>query len=273
MQIISLEQLQELALHSTLHEDENDSIARLYDEFKKEYANIYKQIDAMGSLMPEEASYKIILEGWIKDHCPPIKLIGEGSSRAAFAFIGGRCLKIATNEIGYKQNNSEAKNTMSEENKDYLVFAKTYAKADDGSSLLTECCSPITYDKWNKLWNVVPHKAIDAADLILGLLDAFHTSECNWKKCFKLLRDKDPEYMQFAEKVKARKTAAMKVVATLLDFYAASPSHWKDLLVSDLYANDNWGAAIRFGEIVPVVIDAGWSEDASSSKAKLLFNR
>lgn len=32
--------------------------------------------------------------------CPPIKLVGEGSSRTAFACVGGFCMKAAKKEAG-----------------------------------------------------------------------------------------------------------------------------------------------------------------------------
>ncbi len=34
------------------------------------------------------------------DKCPPIMLVGEGSSRTAFACIGGLCMKAAKKEAG-----------------------------------------------------------------------------------------------------------------------------------------------------------------------------
>ena len=47
-----------------------------------------------------EWAYTALREDWLKKHCPPIKYIGKGSSRAAFAMGGGLCLKVACNEAG-----------------------------------------------------------------------------------------------------------------------------------------------------------------------------
>ena len=42
---------------------------------------------------------------WLKSEylvgkCPPIKLVGDGSSRTAYACLGGKCLKVAKSFAG-----------------------------------------------------------------------------------------------------------------------------------------------------------------------------
>lgn len=46
------------------------------------------------------AAYIRFVNDVLKPLCPPIKLIGEGSSRTAFACLGGRCLKVAKTLAG-----------------------------------------------------------------------------------------------------------------------------------------------------------------------------
>lgn len=46
------------------------------------------------------AAYLRFIEDVLKPLCPPIKLIGEGSSRTSFACLGGRCLKVAKTLAG-----------------------------------------------------------------------------------------------------------------------------------------------------------------------------
>ena len=45
-------------------------------------------------------AYKFMKNNFLKNNCPPIEYIDEGSSRAAYALDGGQCLKIALSEAG-----------------------------------------------------------------------------------------------------------------------------------------------------------------------------
>ena len=55
----------------------------IYDSYKMVYSTYY-------------TTKKHIL----KKLCPPIQFCGEGSSRAAYALAGGKCLKVAMEEKG-----------------------------------------------------------------------------------------------------------------------------------------------------------------------------
>ena len=68
----------------------------------------------------ESIAYMMLRDGWIKDHCPPIRYLGEGSSRLALAIDGGKCLKVAINEDGIEQNANEI--AVFEAGKGYLCF-------------------------------------------------------------------------------------------------------------------------------------------------------
>lgn len=52
---------------------------------------------------PEEDVWMQLEDGWVKDHCPPIRYLGMGSSRVALAIDGGKCLKVAMNDDGVEQ--------------------------------------------------------------------------------------------------------------------------------------------------------------------------
>lgn len=74
--------------------------------------------------------------------CPPIEMVGVGSSREAYACFGGRCLKLAINDAGVDQNRQEMENTgPGIFSGDWDCFAQSYTISKDGCLLLTECCS------------------------------------------------------------------------------------------------------------------------------------
>lgn len=253
MQFIPLEQLKQLASDSILHESDAKSFS--YDEFKQEYEKTLDFMKNAGSEEPIEATYKILLYGWLKDHCPPIKLIGQGSSRAAFGCSDGICLKIAINHFGTVQNLNEAINTMDSKTKGYLCFAQTYEKSNDNTSLLTECCSSITPYQWQEMWEIDDNSFVKHPDkYLLVAISKFYECNCNWDECIANLEKPQAMLMQ---RIKARKSPAMKTLASLFDFYAASKANYDKLSPYELCTANNWGAAIRFGKVAPVVIDSG----------------
>ena len=256
MQMIPLDQLKSLSSKKTLLEADSGKFS--YDEFKKEYASILHDMQLAGAKFPKEAAFQTIVNGWIKDHCPPIRLIGKGSSRSAFACDDGICLKIAMNDQGVQQNKTEYENThLEKDEQGDPVFAQSYEKANGYYSILTECCSKITAQQWQKMWAINDNQFAEAPEsYLLVIAFALHENQDDWDKAIATLEKPQAE---FAEKIKARKTAAMKVLATLFDFYADDKSNWDKLMPFDLCNEVNWGAAIRFGEVVPVILDAGFS--------------
>ncbi len=80
----------------------------------------------------------------LSKHCPPIMLVGKGSSRVAYACIGGKCIKIAVNEAGVAQNKQEYKHTKKHLlKKQYDCFVHTYgSNGNDYGIILAECCAP-----------------------------------------------------------------------------------------------------------------------------------
>lgn len=55
--------------------------------------------------------YEYMNNDVLSKHCPPIELVGKGSSRTAYACIGGKCLKVAYSDAGVAQNKHEYKTT------------------------------------------------------------------------------------------------------------------------------------------------------------------
>lgn len=51
-----------------------------------------------------------------------------------------------------------------------------------------------------------------------------------------------------------------QILKDLLQFYIDNGSTDEELTINDLEAEANWGVAYRNGELVPVIIDAGFSD-------------
>lgn len=112
-QIISLDKLYKLAKLPVAEAEGS----KFFSKFKTAYTSAQKEFSkskagnaASQGLMPDW-TYRKLKQTFLKDNCPPIEYIGEGSSRAAYALDGGLCLKIAMSEAGVAQNKAEAKNT------------------------------------------------------------------------------------------------------------------------------------------------------------------
>jgi len=125
MEIVTLSDLQKLVDHTRSGEGleesfffgskRNDEIgpgfsfSDICKKYKKHQAEVKAQLGNIAFLNQK-------MHNWMKDevlkkHCPPIKLVGQGSSRTAYACLGGKCLKVAMSEIGIAQSKQEAKNT------------------------------------------------------------------------------------------------------------------------------------------------------------------
>lgn len=88
---------------------------------------------------PEEDVWMQLENGWIKDHCPPIRYLGMGSTRTALAVDGGKCLKVAMNDEGVEQMQNEIEVLAA--GADYVCFPKLYAYDKQKMfSMVTECC-------------------------------------------------------------------------------------------------------------------------------------
>lgn len=93
MQEISLEQLKKL-LPGKLQESDNEvvdgvSFKNLCDEYRK------IQVWSVSIKHAYDAFVSKILSKY-----EPIKFVGDGSSRSAFACIGGKCIKVAKSQAG-----------------------------------------------------------------------------------------------------------------------------------------------------------------------------
>ena len=113
-----------------VEESENIFSYAEFCKFHDECIKDGKRLDFRGELDDGEDKYSFaydkVKETYLKSKCPPIKFAGRGSSRAAFALAGGKCLKVAVNFKGIGQNKQEAKNCTSHFSK-LSCFTQVYA--------------------------------------------------------------------------------------------------------------------------------------------------
>ena len=93
MQEISLEQLKKL-LPGKLQESGNTVVDGVsFKALCKEYKNIREQS------LDIKHVYDVFVHKVLSRY-EPIKFVGDGSSRSAFACIGGKCIKVAKSQAG-----------------------------------------------------------------------------------------------------------------------------------------------------------------------------
>lgn len=281
-QLVSREHLLQLLKADGKVEESENSFS--YSDFCKWHAECIedgKRLDFRGELDDSEDKYSFaydkVKETYLESKCPPIKFAGQGSSRAAFALAGGKCLKIATNAKGVAQNKQELKNTSDES---YMCFTKNYSNADDFTSLLTECCAKAQQSDFMRMFSmsitdlkdlisfVTVHKGIDAA---LKQLNDDYSQMRNPKNDYSFIgNDMLKDLQQFSllkikllKDVKSRKAPQTSVLADLLEFYRRQDWMTDELLLDDLENLDNWGLAVRDSELCLIVLDVGFSKSVA----------
>jgi len=94
-----------------------------------------------------KSAYDFFVQKVLSQSKNDIKFVGTGSSRTAFACIGGKCLKLAKVFAGVEQNKQEEKHTMQHWwKKSYECFAMTYGHNAGHEMLLSECCARMSSD-------------------------------------------------------------------------------------------------------------------------------
>lgn len=255
---VSYEQLVELA-KKPLVEAEG---ANFFKAFSEEYKRIMKAPEGHGTF----SAYQHLKNGFLKKHCPPIEFIGEGSSRAAYALDGGLCLKIAKKPAGVAQNRVEAQNCKIES----ICFPRFYQQCNRYAAILVECISPCNEDDEDKVDERMQkclNLKIDSAyvceaigemleyvvDHMEGSLTSIFTKIKNDESS-----DRVEAWSILAAAILRPKNEAQKVLRELAKF---SLAHKEDFLPGDITSVENWGFGIRNGQVVPIVLDAGFSED------------
>ena len=271
MQLVDKKVLEELAKRQAIVEAEEFSYENFTALWRKTYDTVAEDFKTEDRRI--KRTYHL-MKRYLKKNSPPIRFVGEGSSRSAFACDGGKCLKVAINKKGILQNNTEVKNCIKGSD-EYSCFAKVYDNDKDGFTVLTECCSPIPSMK-----ELAEQFQLDDKDLLIRVLDEIvNTFECNIDAAERLARTELEELqpityasekadaafyvgvINFCKAAKHPTDPLEKVISDLIKFYTKNGKSDKALVIADLNEETNWGYAIRDGFIVPVIIDAGYSSE------------
>lgn len=286
MQLISLDDLKQLQT-TQLSESVIDDIIGPGFSFK----DVCKEYDGQKSKLKEELrsdfvyAYRSRLHEWLKreylkDKCPPIKLVGAGSSRTAYACLGGKCLKVAMNDAGAAQNKQEQKNTQKKHwwSTHYSCFVNTYGANGDFGLLLSECCSKV--ERPSQLTNAFGMDDIDVLRAIVKAIcdDKKHNIQSASNSLKSMATDYKEKnkgfsvmlgYADVAESAASwldqlDKTQYAKMTPGQKSFYQLI-LFWKkngtsELLPGDVINDENWGFAIRDGQVAPVMLDVGFSQ-------------
>ena len=247
--------------------------------------------DLLAATGTTEKAWRGMVHDQLRDHylkskCPPIKLVGSGSSRTAYACLGGMCLKVAKSEAGAAQSQQELKHTKKRWWKPAVeCFVQSYGATKDYGLLLTECCAEIKGNDHlaellgftknedvlrGAVKSICQSKSLDLAEAADDLRakarkwrhDGEHgfSSMLTWAD----VAEASAESLETLLKLKEEKmTPGQRSFMQIVQFWK---KHGVDeLLPGDVDRAENWGIAIRRGQLTPVIVDVGFS-DAVSSK-------
>ena len=291
MQLISLDDLKKLQ-DSTLSESiVNDQIGPgfSFNDTCKAYANQKPKIEAKLGHEYFKNNWPLPMSTWLKSSylsgkCPPIKLVGTGSSRTAYACLGGKCLKVAYSLAGVAQNIQEQKYSQKKHwwSTAYSCFAQTYGSNDDHGLLLTECCAHV--EEPSQLADAF---GMDDIDVLRAIVKAIcddkgydmSSAFSNLKTMATDYRHKGKDFSLMLGYAAIAESAAKWLDQLIhMKYSNMSPGQksfcqlilfWKkngknELLPGDVINCENWGFAIRNGVIAPVILDAGFSKDVAN---------
>ena len=263
MQMLSREKLLKLMKKPDRLLDETEPNSTIsYKEFLNVSHNALKKARREYGGDAEWFACEELKKGWIKDHCPPIEYLGEGSTRLAMAIDGGKCLKIASNEEGIEQNENEIQ--AFQLGADFSCFPKLYAYDKSSKySLVVDCCCEAKPEDFRRVYGTSCMLAVGTIQqLVDDELDVNKTRDYFMKCIEDPSFGENDEYECFEERLeflerlidKRHSETAWTVMWDLTKF-----CHEHDDMISlyDLESEVNWGMAPRNGELCPVVIDAG----------------
>jgi hypothetical protein len=245
----------------------------LLDEAERNNAVSYKEFLKVSHIAlnkarkedEDDAEYiacESLKNGWIKEHCPPVRYLGEGSSRLAMAIDGGKCLKIASNDEGIEQNENEI--AVLQNGEGFSCFPKLHDyDRKKKFSIVVDCCCEAKPSDFMKNYGISCNLAVGTVwQLVKDCLD-FSKTSAYFTECMSDSRlaaldeyenfDKRLAFLERLEKSKDNECAW----TSMWDLARFCDSHRGMLELFDLESEVNWGMLGRDGKLCPVVIDAG----------------
>lgn len=277
MQLVTLEDLEKLA--APLQESD-DALApgMSFKDVCKEYERCKKSIPSSSKANWRRYVYDKLNTSYLRSKCPPIELIGAGSSRVAYACIGGKCLKLAVNDAGAAQSQHEWKYTKKHWwSRGWSCFVQTYGSNKDFGLLMSECCAKVESTK-----QLVDAFGISSGDVFNAVVKAVSADQKHdISSASSSLKDMATDWRHQAKDFSSMSSYAevAENAAAWLDGLAKNGAEnqgqksflqlvkfWKkngvdQLLPGDVKMAENWGFAIRDGKVTPVMLDVGFATD------------
>lgn len=260
VQMMTASQFDDIASRQCKIDESSSQVFPYYELAKLSHKLLNKNYEHDGDYVSE--TYMAIRDTWLCKHSPPIRYCaGYGSSRAAFAMDGGKCLKVATNIDGIHQMKNEIQNFNSGSKLACFPAMHAYDKLD-GFSMIVDCCKTATRDDFYAFYGLPCNLAVGTIFQLVNDQMSFGKTRSYFQRC---LVDDDlaiaDEYENFNARIKfldnlekLKDTSIQwKVMHDLCKFCYAH----KSLGLYDLESEANWGIAVRDGEQCPIVIDAG----------------
>lgn len=288
MQLVLLDDLKKLQTTQLSESGAKDLIGPGFSfkdvckEYGRQKSKFQNQFGSQSNQMYCHQLHDWLKKDYLKGKCPPIVLVGQGSSRTAYACLGGKCLKVAKNEAGAAQNKHEQKHTQRHWwTSNYSCFVGTYGASHDFGLLLSECCSRI--DSLQQFIDAFNMEDIDVFRAVVKAVCDNKTHDVSSASISlkSMAADYRKKYKDFS--TMAGYADVAESAARWLDQLDAMPyskmspgqksfhqlvAFWKkngteELLPGDVINDENWGFAIRDGQIAPVMIDVGFSKNVA----------
>lgn len=159
----------------------------------------------------------------------------------------------------------------------YSCFPRNFAYDEQTmGSILTECCAPCSWKDFENFYSLeggaeelanlfqfLINKNCELGEAIAELKTNIHYYEKYRPAGSRNLKKYKTEklYLDITKNMdKANPIPKYKVLKDLLHFYIDHGSSDDDLCIGDLEVHENWGVTYRDGQLVPVIIDAGFSD-------------
>lgn len=254
--LLTLDQLKSLKL-SGLNETDRKSIFGQALDFYSEKVRVGKQT---GERDPFEAAGQSLIHDFLPLHVPPVKYIGSGLARFAFAGEDGHVCKFAVDSAGMRQNHDEIKTLRKYGG--WPCFVKMYDfDAENGFGLDVEAVAVIgeyTGTAKQMLYKLGAFGR-DLDNMLYRIMTVCRRLSSYGFDVERVARsfysEQYDEMLELTNNIVQAKTVQAKIFRKLAEYYKNELSEHRTGF-DDLHSG-NVGYAYRDGELVLVILDVG----------------